>query len=50
LFSPLALSILDLIGDDDATTASEGNPAHEAHVAFSIEGVMVSHFFVCSLV
>uniref|UniRef100_A0A7C9EI01 Uncharacterized protein n=2 Tax=Opuntia streptacantha TaxID=393608 RepID=A0A7C9EI01_OPUST len=33
------LSILDLIGDDGATTASEGNPAHEAHVAFSIEGL-----------
>uniref|UniRef100_A0A803LNI9 Uncharacterized protein n=1 Tax=Chenopodium quinoa TaxID=63459 RepID=A0A803LNI9_CHEQI len=32
-------SIFDIIGDDGAVGISEGEPAQEAHVAFSIEGL-----------
>ncbi|XP_021736904.1 uncharacterized protein LOC110703407 isoform X2 [Chenopodium quinoa] len=37
--SSIQPSIFDIIGDDGAVGISEGEPAQEAHVAFSIEGL-----------
>ncbi|KAL5710062.1 hypothetical protein ACHQM5_020671 [Ranunculus cassubicifolius] len=33
------ISVLDLLGDDGINENSQGSPVHEAHVAFSIEGL-----------
>ncbi|PON37690.1 hypothetical protein PanWU01x14_318480 [Parasponia andersonii] len=33
------LSVLDLLGDDGLNGNMEGTPVHEAHVAFSVEGL-----------
>ncbi|KAK9279014.1 hypothetical protein L1049_012689 [Liquidambar formosana] len=33
------LSVLDLLGDDGQNGHTEGNPVHEAHVSFSVEGL-----------
>ncbi|KAK9726621.1 hypothetical protein RND81_05G227300 [Saponaria officinalis] len=37
--SSIPTSILDIVGDDGPTNSSEGKPVHEAHVAFSVEGL-----------
>ncbi|KAK9724448.1 hypothetical protein RND81_05G072800 [Saponaria officinalis] len=37
--SSIPTSILDIVGDDGPTDSSEGKPVHEAHVAFSVEGL-----------
>ncbi|KAL9228358.1 hypothetical protein vseg_003948 [Gypsophila vaccaria] len=37
--SSIQTSILDIFGDDEPTNPSEAKPVHEAHVAFSVEGL-----------